>query len=147
MSQDERNLLDVLKFELAYLEHGGYRKNAAPWRSPLIFGSPTCLSFDGKTAPRSCDACFLSQLAPREFRFNRAPCRHISLNGNGDTVDSLYRSGAHQDLETAVRSWLQATIKQIEAFANLSVNDQPEKGRTVRTSTASIHDQASAEGD
>jgi hypothetical protein len=118
MAQDERNLLAVLKFELAFLEHGGYREGARSWRPPLIFeDSPTCLNFNDPTHARPCGDCFLSQLAPRESRFKPVPCRYISLNEKGETADSLYGYGTQQELEDAVRSWLRATIGRIEAFA------------------------------
>jgi hypothetical protein len=38
MATDDRNLLDVLKFELEFLEKGGYGSSPRePWRCPLIF--------------------------------------------------------------------------------------------------------------
>ena len=38
MHKDERDLLDVLKFELAFLEKGGYgRSPREPWRPRYIF--------------------------------------------------------------------------------------------------------------
>ena len=38
MQKDERDLLDVLKFELQFLEDGGYGRSArTPWRPQYIF--------------------------------------------------------------------------------------------------------------
>jgi hypothetical protein len=44
MQKDERDLLDVLKFELSFLEKGGYgRSPREAWRPVYIFeDSPTC---------------------------------------------------------------------------------------------------------
>ena len=118
MVHDERDLLKVLKLELAFLECGGYRNGDRSWRPALIFeDSPTCLSFNDPKHTWPCGGCFLSQLAPREFRFEAAPCRHVSLNDQGETVDSFYRTGTQRECEAAVRSWLQDTIRRIEAFA------------------------------
>src|SRR5216683_336770 len=53
MYKDERDLLDVLKAELAFLEKGGYgRSPHESWRQPLIFeDSPTCMNFDSTENP------------------------------------------------------------------------------------------------
>ncbi len=55
MDKDERDLLDVLKFELAFLEKGGYgRSPRESWRQPLIFeDSPSCMNYDSKDHRRS----------------------------------------------------------------------------------------------
>ena len=52
MTKDKRDLLDVLKAELQFLEKGGYRHTArAEWRPQFIFqDSPTCLNFDPTAA-------------------------------------------------------------------------------------------------
>ena len=37
MAQDEREVLELLKFELKFLEDGGYgRSPRTPWRPPFI---------------------------------------------------------------------------------------------------------------
>ncbi len=50
MPKDDRNLLDVLKFELEFLEQGGYgRLPREAWRARFIFeDSPTCMNFNSK---------------------------------------------------------------------------------------------------
>jgi len=52
MRKDERDLLDVLKFELEFLEAGGYgRSPRTPWRLQYIFeDSLTCVNYDSSTA-------------------------------------------------------------------------------------------------
>src|SRR5713226_4304643 len=93
MYKDERDLLDVLKAELAFLEKGGYgRSPHESWRQPLVFeDSPTCMNFDSKENPGPCSACILMQLVPPEHRSEKIPCRHIPLDSTGQTLDSLYR--------------------------------------------------------
>ena len=46
MLEDNRDILDVLRFELKFLETGGYsRLPRVPWRAPYIFeDSPSCLN-------------------------------------------------------------------------------------------------------
>jgi len=37
------------------------------------------------------------------------------LSPHGETLDSLYRTGTHQELEEALGTWLRATIQRLEA--------------------------------
>ena len=50
MPRDDRNLLEVLKFELEFLEQGGYgRLPREAWRARFVFeDSPTCMNFNSK---------------------------------------------------------------------------------------------------
>lgn len=117
MATDDRNLLDVLKFELNFLEKGGYGNSPRePWRCPLIFeDSPSCMNYDSKENPAPCEECVLMQLVPAEDREKRIPCRHIPLSPNGETLQSLYRWASQREIEDAMRTWLRATIEKLEA--------------------------------
>lgn len=116
MAKDQRNLLDVLKAELAFLESGGYRNPIrAKWRPQFIFqDSPTCLNYGDLIRRNPCSECVLIDLVPEEYRTKKTPCRHIPLNVQGETVDSLYRTGAQEELEAAVATWLKSTILRLE---------------------------------
>jgi len=61
MQKDERDLLEVLKFELQFLEDGGYgRSPRTPWRPQYIFeDSLTCMNYDSKENPGPCGDCVL----------------------------------------------------------------------------------------
>jgi hypothetical protein len=56
----------------------------------------------------------LMQLAPWECREKKIPCRHIPLNGHGETLDSFYRTGTQQELEDALIEWLRHKIRLLE---------------------------------
>ncbi|MDP9268955.1 MAG: hypothetical protein M3P27_11620 [Acidobacteriota bacterium] len=115
MAFDDRDLLTVLRTELAFLESGGYERDVPRWRAGLMFeDSPTCLNHANPECRHSCDDCLLSRLAPREGRFTRVPCRHISLDPNGVTVDDLYRTASYAETKQAVWNWLRNTIAQLE---------------------------------
>src|SRR5438270_9179730 len=60
MQKDERDLLEVLKFELKFLEDGGYgRSPSARWRPQHIFeDSPTCMNFNSQEQG-PCSDCVL----------------------------------------------------------------------------------------
>lgn len=116
MPRDDRDILEVLKFELAFLEQGGYgRTPREAWRPPLIFeDSPSCLNFNSRDR-EPCSECALMQLVPDRARTEQNPCEHIPLTPNGETLESLYRTGTQQEIEEALGSWLRATIKRLEA--------------------------------
>jgi hypothetical protein len=116
MHKDERDLLDVLKFELEFLEKGGYgRSPREPWRPQFIFeDSPTCMNYDCKENPGPCSDCVLMHWIPNENREDKFACRHIPLGPSGETLDSLYRYGDQHEVEEAVSNWLRATISQLE---------------------------------
>src|ERR1700722_1131637 len=112
MATDNRNLLSVLKAELAFLEQGGYRQAASTsWRPPFIFqDSPTCLNRSNPEHRRPCEECVLMQLVPFQQWSESTPCRYIPLNDRGDTVESCYQWGTQQEIETTVTTWLKSTI-------------------------------------
>ena len=138
MQKDERDLLEVLKFELQFLEKGGYgRSPRAPWRPHSIFeDSPTCMNYDSKENPSPCSECVLMHLVPPELRSTKIPCRHIPLDVSGETLDSLYRHGNQYEVEETVGNWLRATIQRLEEerkAAQRDRNKQPApRGATLR---------------
>jgi hypothetical protein len=116
MQKDERDLLEVLKFELEFLKHGSYSRSLrTPWRPQYIFeDSPTCMNYDSKENPGPCSDCVLMHLVPSERRSEKIPCRHIPLNAFGETLDSLYKYNDQNEIEETVESWLRATIQRLE---------------------------------
>ena len=132
MAADNRNLLNVLNAELLFLEHGGYRKVAAPsWRPPFIFqDSPTCLNCGDPQKRRPCEECVLMQLVPFQQWSEPTPCRYIPLNDRGDTVESCYQWGTQQEIETVVSTWLKLTIGKLEHQASL---ERPETAKAAST--------------
>ena len=130
MKKDERDLLEVLKFELQFLEDGGYgRSPRTPWRPQFVFeDSLTCMNYHSKENPGPCSDCVLMHLVPPERRFEKIPCRHIPFNVFGETLDSLYRCSTQQEIEEAVAGWLRATIQHLEeerAAARQAPSKQP----------------------
>jgi hypothetical protein len=137
MQKDERDLLEVLKFELQFLEDGGYgRSPRTPWRPQYIFeDSLTCMNYDSKENPSPCSDCVLMQLVPLERRSEKIPCRHIPFNTSGETLDSLYRYDNQQETEETVEGWLRATIRHLEeerAAARQAHSKHPPAGGPVK---------------
>jgi hypothetical protein len=130
MSKDKRDLLEVLKAELEFLEKGGYRHTArADWRPQFMFqDSPTCLNFDPTQPPKPCADCVLMQLIPEELRDKNIACRYIPLSEQGETIDSFYRTGTQEELETAIAQWLKSTIARLERekAESITASEHPE---------------------
>lgn len=114
--QDKRNVLQILKAELAFLERGGYRRVPRyPWRPNFVFeDSPTCVNFADRTRQQPCTECPLIEFVPDNRRATQFPCGHIPLTQGGETVNSFYEWGTEEELEKAVREWLLETIKELE---------------------------------
>ncbi len=117
MPEDKRDILDVLKSELNFLEKGGYgRSPREPWRAQLFFeDSPSCMNYDSKNNPSPCSECALMQFVPPESRNEKVPCRHIPLTPSGETLAVLYLDGTQQEIEDAMSDWLRKTIARLES--------------------------------
>jgi hypothetical protein len=116
MGTDKRDILEILQFELSFLEDGGYgRSPRTPWRAPAVFeDSPICPNFSDPARPHPCDHCLLMQFVPKEQQGSEAPCRFIPVRETGETVDDLYRTGTQAELEGALGRWLRAQIQRIQ---------------------------------
>ncbi len=115
MAKDNSDLLDVLKSELRFLENGGYRSCLVKsWRPQLAFiESRTCSKYRREPSG-SCIGCVLMQFVPPERRKEKTPCWNIPLNEEGQTVDSFYQWGTHDELESALRNWLWSAVLWVE---------------------------------
>ena len=130
MAKDERDLLDLLKFELKFLEDGGYgRSPHTPWRRPLVFeDSLTCPNFGDPAHTHPCSECLLMEFVPAELKDQVSPCRLIPLTPKGETADYFYRCGTQLELEEALAGWLRDQISQIE--------EQRERAKTEETTAS-----------
>ena len=116
MTQDKRDILEVLKFELSFLEQGGYGRSVrTPWKPTSVFqDSLSCINFNDPERPHPCNECLLYDLVPEQSLEENVPCHFIPLNGQGETIDSMERQYNQVELEEAVKNWLRATIKRLE---------------------------------
>jgi len=114
--EDQRDVLEVLKFELAFLEQGGYGRSVhTPWKPTSTFqDSLTCINFGDPDRSHPCSECLLTKFVPESLRELEVPCHHIPLNAEGETVSSLEQQATQQELEEAVREWLRSMISRIE---------------------------------
>jgi hypothetical protein len=119
MAPQNRELLEALRFELRFLEDGGYgRSPHTPWRPPSIFeDSPSCLNFGDATKPHPCNRCLLEKFVPEARRIEDVPCRFIPITEDGRTIDDFYRTATQIETEEALASWLRIQIKKLESEA------------------------------
>lgn len=124
MANDARDILEVLKFELNFLEHGGYGRSVrTPWKSTSVFqDSLSCINFNDPQRPHPCNECLLYDMVPDPAREHDVPCHHIPLNAAGETIDSMERQATQIELEEAVKDWLRAKIRTIEQERALKAN-------------------------
>jgi hypothetical protein len=116
VSDDKRDVLDVLKCELTFLEQGGYGRSVrTPWKATSTFqDSPSCLNFNDPSRPHPCSECLLTDFVPQEAREEGIPCHFIPLNHQGETVDSMERHAHQPEMEDALKAWLRSTIDRLE---------------------------------
>jgi hypothetical protein len=114
MSDDKRDILEALKFELAFLEQGGYGRSVHTPKTPTraFQDSLSCINFCEPTRPHPCSECFLTDFVPENAQNEDVPCHHIPLTPEGKTVEEL--RGNQLKLEEALGAWLRATIHRIE---------------------------------
>jgi hypothetical protein len=116
MLTDDRDVLDVLKFELDFIEKGGYGRSVrTPWLPTSIFqDSLTCLNFGDPNRSHPCEECLLMALVPQEHCSEEVPCHHIPLTPEGKTIQQLEQNEGREDTEEVVKSWLRRMIKILE---------------------------------
>ena len=116
MSDDKRDVLEVLKFELAFLDQGGYGRSVrTPWKATSVFqDSPSCLNFNDPARLNPCSECLFTDFVPREAREEGIPCHFIPLNQQGETIDSMERHAHQLEMEEALKNWLRSTIARLE---------------------------------
>ena len=116
MAEDDRDLLEVLKFELSFLEQGGYGRSVrTPWKPTSVFqDSLTCLNFGDPEHSHPCRECLLFPFVPENSRNENVPCHHIVLNQKGDTLAGLNTGYNQLELEESVKTWLRNAIQRLE---------------------------------
>jgi hypothetical protein len=116
MAKDDRDILDILKGELDFIEKGGYgRSVSTPWQTKSIFqDSMTCINYADPKRAHPCTECHLLDLVPSEHQSEEVPCHFIPLNETGETVESLELEDNEAKLERKVKDWLRARIREIE---------------------------------
>src|SRR5688572_6611879 len=116
MTNDERDILEIFKNELDFIEKGGYGRSVrTPWQDKSTFqDSLSCINYGYPYRAHPCSECHLLEFVTPEHRTEPVPCHHIPLNTDGDTIEDLELQDNQAKLEREVGRWLRERIKQIE---------------------------------
>src|SRR5947199_10649520 len=91
MSEDKRDILEILKAELSFIEKGGYGRSVrTPWKPTSVFqDSLSCINYGYPYRAHPCRECLLNDFVPEGARAEAIPCHHIPLDAEGETVEAL----------------------------------------------------------
>ena len=116
MAKDERDLLELLKAELAFIEQGGYGRSVrTPWLPKSAFqDSLTCINYGYPYRTHPCNECHLLDFVDDQHQLEPVPCHFIPLNDAGETIEDLEAQDNQARLEATLKQWMRTKIKQIE---------------------------------
>ena len=116
MAKDDRDLLELLKAELDFIEQGGYGRSVrTPWLPKSIFqDSLTCLNYGYPYRAHPCNECQLIEFVEPENRSQEIPCHHIRITEKGETIEDLELEDNDTKLASEVARWLRTKIQEIE---------------------------------
>ena|SRR5436190_13984563 len=117
MGRDDRDLLELLKTELDFIEKGGYGRSVrTPWRETSPFrDSLTCVNYALPEKAHPCAECHLIDFVPESRRGELVPCHYIPLTQTGDTVEDLEAEGDQARMENVLKDWMREKIRELEA--------------------------------
>jgi hypothetical protein len=116
MVKDDRDLLQLLKDELAFIEQGGYGRSVrTPWLPKSTFqDSLTCINYGYPYRAHACSECHLVDFVAPDHLTDEVPCHSIKLNEAGDTIEDLEQRSDYARIEKLVAKWLRARIQELE---------------------------------
>ena len=116
MAKDDRDILELLKDELDFIEQGGYGRSVrTPWLPRSTFqDSLTCINYGYPYRAHPCNECHLLDFVSPEHHTEDVPCHYIPLNETGQTIEDLEAQDNQAKLERSIKDWLRTRIKAIE---------------------------------
>ena len=123
MTKDDRDILEILKAELDFIEKGGYGRSVrTPWQARSAFqDSLTCINYGYPYRAHPCKECHLLDFVSPEHQTEEVPCHHIPLNEAGETLCTMYNMATIDEIEHSVREWLHKRIAEIESTINVGL--------------------------
>jgi hypothetical protein len=124
MAKDNRDILELLKEELAFVEQGGYGRSVrTPWLPKSAFqDSLTCINYAGARR-HPCNECRLIDFVGSEHLSEEVPCHFIALNEAGETIEDLEAEGNQAKLEATLKQWMRFKITQMQDQRTASRSD------------------------
>jgi hypothetical protein len=114
--KDDRDILEILKDELSFIEKGGYGRSVrTPWQPKSIFrDSLACINYADPNHTHPCDECRLIDFVNPNHKSETVPCHFIPLDEAGETVHTMEIEDNEAKLERKVKDWLRTRIREIE---------------------------------
>jgi len=116
MANGDRDILEMLKEELDFVEKGGYGLSVrTPWHRTSTFqDSLSCINYGDPYRAQPCNECHLLDFVNPEHQGEEVPCHFIPLNADGDTIEDLEFKDNQAKLEEEIKRWLREKITEIE---------------------------------
>lgn len=115
MSNALHDTLELLRYELNFIEQGGYRRLRSEGLSPSPFqDSLSCLNHGDPMRPHACHECKLYQFVPESARSEDVPCHFIKLDRQGNTIQSVQRKLGPEEVEQLLKTWLEQMLALLE---------------------------------
>ena len=117
MAKDDRDILELLKDELDFIEKGGYARSVhTPWQPKSAYqDSLTCINYGYLHRAHPCNECHLLDFVSPEHHSEQVPCHLIPLNEAGETIEELELEDNQAKVERTLKQWLRNKISKIEA--------------------------------
>jgi hypothetical protein len=127
MPQNLSEVLQTLRYELNYLEQGGFDRDRALLgiESPFL-GTFACINFGDPLRAHACNECLLHQFVPKDKQTEEFPCHYIRLTASGETIASLIEKNDPRRLVIALEHWLRTTIARLEATQERNPDSIPD---------------------
>jgi len=117
MTKDDRDLLQLFRDELAFINQGGYGRSVrTPWLPKSTFqDSLTCINYGYPYRAHPCNECHLLDFVAPGHHTEEVPCHFIQLNDAGDTIEKMEQENEQARIEMLLKKWLQQRIVELEA--------------------------------
>jgi hypothetical protein len=115
MAVNKHEIIETLRYELNFLEQGGYDHNVSGEGLPSPFRTGfSCLNFGDPLRRHACHECTLYQFVPERARTDDVPCHGIELEP-GLSIGTLLAAGDRKRLVELLEIWLREMIARLEA--------------------------------
>ena len=110
MVVDKHEIIETLRYELNFLEQGGYDHNVTGEGLPSPFRTGfSCLNFGDPLRRHACRECTLYGFVPEKARTDDVPCHGIELEP-GVSIGQLLRGGERKRLVELLERWLSSNL-------------------------------------
>ncbi len=115
MKVDRQQVIETLRYELNFLEQGGYDHNVSGDGLPSPFRTGfSCINFGDPLRRHACHECDLYEFVPEKARTDDTPCHGIELEP-GVTIGQLLAAGERKRMVTLLERWLREMIARLES--------------------------------